>query len=413
MNKTFKNNVVKLLSGSIIVQIINLGTQPIITRLYSPTDYGVLSLITSIVGVAGIIGFLSYERAIPIVKNDKDALSFAKSLLSFICVLVLFLVVGLLVIHVFIKFKYSLIILLLGIFLFGISLSDSVLTNINYKNGDYSSVAKRKVIVAIFSSIIQVLLGWYAFGAEGLLISLCVCTTVGVFLIGKKYLPMIWQSNFASKQMFWDYRRLAMIETPQNLINAFSIQFPVYFISSSYGVAITGQYSLAMRLIAVPAAIITSSFSDVFTQNFAKLYHEKGDFRGFTLQIWRKLILLGMIPTVIILIAGPQIFAFIFGAKWLMAGQIARIMCISTWIAILSGTTLFAFMIMNRGKIMFLYSTLLFLSRAIGMYILIHNLWYGLIFYVASEAIIRLMWLHLLNITMLKEFNNLNLQEDI
>ena len=45
----FIQNVVKLMTGTIIVQLIAFLSQPIITRIYSPHDYGIFATIQAII----------------------------------------------------------------------------------------------------------------------------------------------------------------------------------------------------------------------------------------------------------------------------------------------------------------------------------------------------------------------------
>jgi len=69
----FLRNILVLSGGSAIGQVITLGTLPIITRLYSPVDFGIFSVYTSIVAMVLLILSMTYERAIPLPESDKAA----------------------------------------------------------------------------------------------------------------------------------------------------------------------------------------------------------------------------------------------------------------------------------------------------------------------------------------------------
>ncbi len=72
---SFGNNVFKLISGNIIAQILGIITIPVITRLYSPGDYGVFQLIISISSIITIFSCLSYQLAIMLPKEDEDSIN--------------------------------------------------------------------------------------------------------------------------------------------------------------------------------------------------------------------------------------------------------------------------------------------------------------------------------------------------
>jgi len=51
----FTTNVLKLVSGSVIAQALGILLVPIITRLYSPADFGVFQLFIAISGILAVL----------------------------------------------------------------------------------------------------------------------------------------------------------------------------------------------------------------------------------------------------------------------------------------------------------------------------------------------------------------------
>ncbi len=62
-----------LLSGTLFAQGIGYAIAPILTRLYSPAEFGELALFMRITGFISAVATLRYELAIPLPKEDKDA----------------------------------------------------------------------------------------------------------------------------------------------------------------------------------------------------------------------------------------------------------------------------------------------------------------------------------------------------
>ena len=93
---SFTRNVLTLMSGTTIAQAIPLAISPILTRIYSPEDFGEVETIMKLAGVFIAIAGLRYEMAIVVEENPTQAkdllrlslfLNFAMSFIIFIIIL--------------------------------------------------------------------------------------------------------------------------------------------------------------------------------------------------------------------------------------------------------------------------------------------------------------------------------------
>ena len=96
----FTKNVLTLMTGTSIAQAIPIAITPILTRIYSPNEFGLFALYMSIVSVVVIMATGRYELAIVLPKNNEDAANIVAlslvitlfiSLLSLIVITVLML----------------------------------------------------------------------------------------------------------------------------------------------------------------------------------------------------------------------------------------------------------------------------------------------------------------------------------
>ena len=69
----FASNVLKLVTGKVLSQTILLLTMPILSRLYSPADFGIYQLFISVTAIVIVIASLRYEMAILLPKKEKEA----------------------------------------------------------------------------------------------------------------------------------------------------------------------------------------------------------------------------------------------------------------------------------------------------------------------------------------------------
>lgn len=70
---SFIRNVVTLMTGTTFAQALMILVAPILTRLYSPEDFGVYALYISILGIIAVVACWCYEFAIVLPENDEDA----------------------------------------------------------------------------------------------------------------------------------------------------------------------------------------------------------------------------------------------------------------------------------------------------------------------------------------------------
>ena len=69
----FYKNILTLLKGSVLAQLIPLIISPFITRLYSPKELGLLALFSSISIILGSVVNGRYEQALVLVKTENEA----------------------------------------------------------------------------------------------------------------------------------------------------------------------------------------------------------------------------------------------------------------------------------------------------------------------------------------------------
>src|SRR5579859_1037105 len=84
-NRPFLKDVSIMLTGAAGGQAISLLLSPALTRLYSPQEFGTLSVYSAIIAILAVVASLRYELALPLAKTDEDAVN-----LMAVCLCVLF-----------------------------------------------------------------------------------------------------------------------------------------------------------------------------------------------------------------------------------------------------------------------------------------------------------------------------------
>jgi len=77
LKNEFNRNVLTLLTGTTIAQALPIAISPILTRIYTPEDFGVFALFISISAIFAAIVNGKYELAIVVPEKDEDAYNIA------------------------------------------------------------------------------------------------------------------------------------------------------------------------------------------------------------------------------------------------------------------------------------------------------------------------------------------------
>ena len=129
-----------------------------------------------------------------------------------------------------------------------------------------------------------------------------------------------------------EYRDFPIYSATQNTMNALSQGLPVLLLAHFYDAAIAGAYAFGIRLLQVPMNFILISLRQVLFQKASETYNHGGRLYPLYLKITGGLFAGAFIPTVILFIGSPEIFSWVFGEKWHVAGEYASWLVL--WLAI-------------------------------------------------------------------------------
>src|SRR5665213_2935470 len=70
--RSFAWNVSVMLLGTVAGQAVSLLLSPVLTRLFSPAQFGYLSVYSAVLTIFGVVASLGLELAIPICMDDAE-----------------------------------------------------------------------------------------------------------------------------------------------------------------------------------------------------------------------------------------------------------------------------------------------------------------------------------------------------
>ena len=360
----FTRNVLTLMMGTTIAQAIPIAISPILTRIYSPKDFGLFALFMSITSFISVSATARYELAILLPKSEEEAINIVSLSMIFA---ILISLISLLVIFIF-KAKIVdffnnpevsnwLYLIPLSVLLTGFYQSFNYWTN---RKKNYKRLASNRVIQTTSTASANLLIGILS-KFNGLILGQIIGQAIVTFILGKK----IWQEDVNALKVvstnmqitqLKTYKKFPLLNLPNAIIDGVRLVGIDTLITKFFTSSILGQYYLAFRMLQAPMSIIGSSFSQVFIQKIASV--DKKEINV----IVKKFISLSFIITVpifsLIYFLAPLIFKIIFGKEWIIAGNIASILC--PWIALnfISSPISNVYIVLNKQEYMLIFAIL-------------------------------------------------------
>lgn len=165
------------------------------------------------------------------------------------------------------------------------------------------------------------------------------------------------------------HKDFPLYSLPTTLLDVISIQIPIVIIVHLFSNYYVGLYSFAFRMLSIPISLIGVSVGQVFYQKFTELYNSNGNLRKLILKTWSSLFLIGIIPTIAIIIWGSEIFSFVFGEEWVDSGRMASFLSIILFFIFISSPTSSAFIVLKLQRISLIFGAFLVILRPLAFYI--------------------------------------------
>ena len=330
----FSRNVLTLMTGTTIAQAIPIAISPILTRIYTPEDFGIFALYISVVSFVAIVVTARYELAIVLPQKNEDAINILA--LSLFIMSVIVLITLLLILF----FKESLLNLLnvesIGNFIYLIPFSILIAglnQSFNYwsnRKEYFKSISSSQISQSLSIGITQPALGYVnIFG--GLIIGNLVGRVVSTFILVDKFFKNDKENlNYIKKSIMIEQMKKYKDFPLVNSLHAFSdiirTSGSVMLISSFFGSAVLGFYALSLRVLQVPVGIIGSALGQVLYQKFSSMHNNNENLYPYVKKTVIKLFLLALPIFTFLYLIAPDLFAFVFGEKWRVAGEYSQLL---------------------------------------------------------------------------------------
>ncbi len=384
-------NFAKLLSANVIAQLIGLLVYPVLTRLYSPDDFGLLNLFLSIGGILSLLATAEYQYAIVLPrKNEK-----ARAVLQLggwitLCV------TGAVLLSV--PFSRPIATLfnapdlarwywLMPVFV--LVSACWVLLNYYYtRHKCFGAIARYQMSQSVLNAGAKIGCGYAGFLHGGLL-----CSTVFAPLVAlvisiagawrKGLREVLHIDKKVCREVAREYANFPKYSLPRALVNNLSNSLPSLLLTPFFGLANLGFWGMALTLAFRPINMIEQSLYQVLYQHISAKVNRRETIRP----ILRRFSLYAMGITIpcfgALYFVLPWLTQWLLGSGWEITGHYIRVML--PWLAmnICAETISFLIDVFQKQRINFYielgYWTFHLAALLIG--IVLDNFYYAIVGY--------------------------------
>lgn len=326
-------DVAKLMTGTAVGQAIGFLAAPLLSRLYTPDDFGVVGVFLSVATVIGVVAALRLELAVVVPKADEDAQRVMVAALLVIAGVVSATALAVLVAGEAAARALGAPALapLLGILPFYVG-SLGTFQVFNYwstRVGKFGRLASAQVARGTVGAAGQVGLGVAHLGAAGMLAGQVAGQAVGTLtLLGRSAragrLDLRAPVSFAGVgKVLKEYADFIVYGAPQSLLNAIGQGLPAVVLTAAFGAGAAGQYLLARRVVTVPSNLLGQSLRQVLYPHLSRKL-DQPEVLPFVIKATLGLAAIAAVPAALLAAFGPQVFAWGLGEQWRVGGEFAR-----------------------------------------------------------------------------------------
>ncbi len=324
----FRQNFIKVIKANLFAQSISMLVAPLMTRLYTPADYGTASVFSLILGILGPLSTWKMDWSTPNALSRSQA---AATMLLGFTVLFVFCV---LITAVLIIFPHYLVLFPAAhqiepyVFLIPLAVLGSGLQQLlngwYIRQNDLGAVSQSRIIQSLGSTAFNLSAGWAGLGAKGLIFGslLTAWLGIGVLIKNAQHLKgsLARLTGRRIAQAYFRFSHEATHSVLVALLNTLTLNLTPLLLANYYSATDYGFYALMSRLAMLPSSLLASAIGQSFWSEAVRLVKDNlAELRRLYLKTTLRLAGLAVGGSVMCL-AGPFYVEPVFGARWAGAG---------------------------------------------------------------------------------------------
>lgn len=303
---------------------------PLVTRLFGPEDVGGFGVLLGLGAVVGSVGTGRLEHAIPVARGPADAIQIALlgTVLAALAAIASVVIVSIVTVWGVTQDSVWRDLPLLTIPAIAFSLAFFQLVNaLLLRQRAFRGVGMNKMYQGAVTGLAQLLLGWAALGASGLLwaqaLGYLAGGLSGVRRLVARTSVVVRRSGVQLRATFLRYREFPLVLAPSALLNLAAQHFPVLALGYVYGLYEAGLYALVVRVCGAPLGLIGQAVSQVYASDFRiHRRNRNGELAQKYLAMLLRLLAIGLVVVALLTLVMNLWGARLFGERWANIGMV-------------------------------------------------------------------------------------------
>jgi len=329
--RVFKGMAV-LAFGTVVARAFTLVSMPLLARIYTDENFGVLSMYTALVMVSTPFLSLRYVTALPLPRSNALAVNLLAA--SFVVILIsgsilsalVFLfgqdLLGLMNMELLAPWLWLVVIGAIGAAIY------ELLSMWATRERRYALISKTVAKQSLIGESAKVILGLLSLKGYGLLIGQflsMVSGSVQLFFNFKRDSGRLIK-KVTGKRMgkaVYLYRGFPLYRMPSQAMLVLSQQLPVMAIAAMYGASEVGQFSLAFIAVMLPVNLLSQNISKSFYAEIANGRRDRS-ILSIMARVSAVLVLVAIFPACLLYYYSEPLFSIFLGEGWELSAVIAR-----------------------------------------------------------------------------------------
>jgi O-antigen/teichoic acid export membrane protein len=309
-----------LMAGGALAQALPLLLGPLLTRLYTPTQFGLYHLFAAVAANVAVVACARYEHALPLARDDAEAHALVALCRWILLAVMAFSAVGAVAWALHIGALWPLWLPAAVGALGWLSLA----TLVAMRAQRFGALATSRVLQHGGGAALQAAAGAAGAGLWGLVVAPIAAALAAAAWLRPR-LGQGWQaSRSAMKAAAQRHRDFPVLNTPHAFLGALQDTLAVALIAAWQGPAAAGFWGLALRYLKAPATLVGGAVSQALYPALAAGGMATEEGRGAVRRVMRVLALLALPLVLALWLFAPAAFAAAFGEAWREAGALAR-----------------------------------------------------------------------------------------
>ena len=330
----FLANVLAVITGTGLAQVLSVCFAPVLSRLYGPGEFGQYGSFLSVAGVLSAGITLQFSEALMLPHRDEEAASLFSAATGSALVLTAAFVLSALLLPSWWMALVKAPQLAGWLWLIPVAALVAGLNQVLIawcaRRKAFKRAAATQVARSLTANSAQTAVGAAGWGTGGLIGGALLgdlLANLGLFFWVVRHDADVLRAGTTREQIrvaCREHKDFALYSTPQSLMNAISQGAPVILLIHYFGVATGGLYAFGIRVLELPMNFILSSLRPVLFQKLSEVNNSGGNLRLLFAKTTALLLALSLPPALVGFAFAPWAFTLVFGKEWTVAGEYAR-----------------------------------------------------------------------------------------